>query len=349
MLEIEKKGTSPGSQTSDLGPPKGAAPSGRPRRLRASATVRRMVRETSLDAGDFIHPIFVAHGRGVDNPIGSMPGHAQRSPDMLAADLDEVTALRIPAVLLFGLPEKKDARGSSAWDPDGPVPQAIREIERRAPHTLVIADVCMCEYTDHGHCGLLSATGDVLNDETLDLLGRAAVAYADAGADIVAPSAMMDGQVAAIRAALDGAGHKGVGIMAYAAKFASAFYGPFREAADSSPRFGDRKAYQMDPANAREALREVDLDAGEGADILMVKPAGPYLDIIRQVRDRHSLPLAAYQVSGEYAMLKAACANGWLDERRAALESLTGIKRAGADMIITYYAKAAARWLAEGE
>jgi porphobilinogen synthase len=229
------------------------------------------------------------------------------------------------------------------------VPQAIRAIKQRAPDLVVIADVCLCEYTDHGHCGLLAPEpdgGDVLNDPTLELLARAAVAYADAGADIVAPSAMMDGQVAAIRAALDEAGHASVAILAYAAKFASAFYGPFREAAESAPRFGDRRAYQMDPANSREALREVALDAAEGADILMVKPAGPYLDIIREVRARHDLPLAAYQVSGEYAMLKAAVQNGWLDERRAAMESLVAIKRAGADLIITYYAKEAAGWIA---
>jgi porphobilinogen synthase len=308
-----------------------------------------MVRETTLDVGDFIHPMFIVDGRGIHKPITSMPGHAQRSVDMIGEDIAEVEALRIPAVLLFGIPDTKDGHGTGAWDPAGPVPQAVEAIKRRSPETVVIADVCMCEYTDHGHCGLLSPGGEVLNDETLDLLSRAAVAYADAGVDIVAPSAMMDGQVAAIRRALDEAGHNQVTIMAYAAKFASAFYGPFREAAQSAPSFGDRKAYQMDPANGREALREVALDVEEGADILMVKPAGPYLDIIRQARDRYNLPLAAYQVSGEYAMLKAAGKNGWLDERRAALESLTSIKRAGADLIITYYAKEAARWLEEGE
>lgn len=321
----------------------------RPRRLRRSPVLRRMVRETTLDAGDFIYPMFVAGGRGVERPISSMPGHAQRSVDMLSADLEEVVALGIPAVLLFGIPALKDPEGTGAWNPGGPVPQAIAAIKRLSPQTLVIADVCMCEYTDHGHCGLLSPSGEVLNDDTLALLARAAVAYADAGADIVAPSAMMDGQVAAIRSALDAAGHEQVSIMAYAAKFASAFYGPFREAAESAPRFGDRKAYQMDPANGREAMREIALDVEEGADLLMVKPAGPYLDIVKQTRDRFDLPLAAYQVSGEYAMLKSACANGWLDERRAALESLVGIKRAGADLIITYYAKEAARWLQEGE
>jgi porphobilinogen synthase len=321
----------------------------RPRRLRRSPTLRRMVRETTLDAGDFIYPIFVTVGHNIERPIGSMPGHAQRSVDLLARDIDDIVELGIPAVLLFGIPEEKDALGSGAWDAQGPVQRAIDAIKRRSPDTIVIADVCLCEYTDHGHCGVLSSQGEVLNDETLALLARSAISFAEAGADIVAPSAMMDGQVSAIRSALDSAGHVNIPILAYAAKFASAFYGPFREAAESTPRFGDRKAYQMDPANGREALREVALDVEEGADILMVKPAGPYLDVIRQVRDQYDLPLAAYQVSGEYAMLKAASQNGWIDEKRAALESLTGIKRAGADLIVTYYAKEAARWLAERE
>jgi porphobilinogen synthase len=323
--------------------------SGRPRRLRQSPALRRMVRETTLSVNDFIYPLFVTSGSNIERPIGSMPGHAQRSVDMLASDIDEVAGMGIPAVLLFGIPADKDAVGSGAWDAQGPVQRAIDSIKRQSPDTIVIADVCLCEYTDHGHCGVLSARGEVLNDETLALMAQSAVSFADAGVDIVAPSAMMDGQVAAIRAALDKAGHQNVPILAYAAKFASAFYGPFREAAESTPRFGDRKAYQMDPANGREALREVALDVEEGADMLMVKPAGPYLDIIRQVRDRYNLPLAAYQVSGEYAMLKAASRNGWIDERRAALESLVGIKRAGADLIITYYAKEAAHWLAEQE
>jgi porphobilinogen synthase len=310
-----------------------------------------MVRETRLSADDLIFPLFVAEGRGVVRPIGSMPGHAQRSVDQLDREIDELLELRLPAVLLFGIPVHKDATGSGAWDAEGPVPSANRAIKQRAPEQVVIADVCMSEYTDHGHSGVLSGDApgaEVLNDETLDLLARAAVAYADAGADVVAPSAMMDGQVAAIRAGLDAAGHTSVPILAYAAKFASAFYGPFREAAESAPRFGDRRAYQMDPANGREALREVALDAAEGADMLMVKPAGAYLDIIREVRARYELPLAAYQVSGEYAMLKAAAQNGWIDERRAAIESLVAIKRAGADMIITYYAKDAARWIVDG-
>ena len=313
----------------------------RPRRLRRTETLRRMVRETQLSADDLIAPLFIAEGHGVNRPINSMPGHAQRSVDRIDGELDAIRELGIPAVLLFGIPLHKDAEGSGAWDAAGPVPSAIRAIKRRTPDMLVVADVCMCEYTDHGHCGVLADTpgsGEVLNDPTLVLLARAAVAYAEAGADIIAPSAMMDGQVAAIRAALDAAGFTHIPIMSYAAKFASAFYGPFREAAESTPRFGDRRAYQM-------ALHEVALDVAEGADMLMVKPAGAYLDIIRAVRERYDLPLAAYQVSGEYAMIKAAAANGWIDERRAALESLTAIKRAGADMIITYYAKEAAHWL----
>ncbi len=321
----------------------------RPRRLRGSATLRRMVRETVLSVDDFILPLFVTEGNGSERPISSMPGHSQLSVDMLSRQVDEAQELGIPALLLFGIPDAKDSTGSGAWNNQGPVQRAISTIKRQAPDIVVIADVCLCEYTDHGHCGVLSPSGEVMNDSTLELLARSALSFAEAGVDIVAPSAMMDGQVAAIRSALDGAGHSALPILAYAAKFASAFYGPFREAAESAPQFGDRKAYQMDPANGREALREVALDAEEGADMLMVKPAGPYLDIIRQVRDAYNLPLVAYQVSGEYAMLKAAGANGWLDERRAALESLTGIKRAGADLIITYYAKEAARWLAERE
>lgn len=321
----------------------------RPRRTRRSATLRRMVRETTLSVDDFIAPLFIAEGQDILRPISSMPGHAQRSIDHLDDEIDALMELRIPAVLLFGIPLHKDATGSGAWDAAGPVPTAIRAIKARAPEMVVVADVCLCEYTDHGHCGLLTsgdpATITVDNDPTLDLLGRASVAYAAAGADIIAPSAMMDGQIAAIRAALDTAGYSATPIMSYAAKFASAFYGPFREAAESTPQFGDRRSYQMDPANGREALYEVELDVAEGADMLMVKPAGAYLDIIRAVSERYDLPLAAYQVSGEYAMLKAAAHNGWIDERRAALESLIAIKRAGAGMIITYYAKEAARWL----
>jgi porphobilinogen synthase len=321
----------------------------RPRRLRRTPALRRMVRETTLSVDHLIAPLFVAAGSGIVRPIRSMPGYAQLSVDQLDLEINEIAELQIPAVLLFGIPAHKDPIGSSGWDPDGPVPQAIRAIKQRAPQLTVIADVCVCEYTSHGHCGILAeapGSGDVLNDPTLDILARCAVAYADAGADIVAPSAMMDGQVAAIRSALDAAGHTQVAILSYAAKFASAFYGPFREAAESTPAFGDRRAYQMDPANGREALREVDLDVAEGADMIMVKPAGAYLDIISAVRQRYHLPLAAYQVSGEYAMIKAAAQLGWLDERRAALESLIAIRRAGADMIITYFAKDAARWIA---
>ncbi len=321
----------------------------RPRRLRRTPALRRMVRETTLSVDHLIAPLFIAAGSGIVRPIRSMPGHAQLSVDQLDLEINEIAELQIPAVLLFGIPAHKDPIGSSGWDPEGPVPQAIRAIKQRAPQLTVIADVCVCEYTSHGHCGILAETpgsGDVLNDPTLDILARCAVAYADAGADIVAPSAMMDGQVAAIRSALDAAGHTQVAILSYAAKFASAFYGPFREAAESTPAFGDRRAYQMDPANGREALREVDLDVAEGADMIMVKPAGAYLDIISAVRQRYHLPLAAYQVSGEYAMVKAAAQLGWLDERRAALESLIAIRRAGADMIITYFAKDAARWIA---
>jgi porphobilinogen synthase len=322
----------------------------RPRRTRRTPALRRMVRETALSTDDLIAPLFIVEGHGIVRPISSMPGHAQRSVDQIDSEIDELDELRIPAVLLFGIPAHKDGHGSGAWDAAGPVPAAIRAIKARAPEMVVIADVCLCEYTDHGHCGVLApepGMGDVLNDPTLDLLARAAVAYAEAGADIVAPSAMMDGQVGTIRAALDAAGYDLVPILSYAAKFASAFYGPFREAAESTPKFGDRRAYQMDPANGREALREVALDVAEGADMLMVKPAGPYLDIISAVRAQFPLPLVAYQVSGEYAMLKAAAANGWLDERRAALESLLAIKRAGADRLITYYAREVARWLVQ--
>jgi porphobilinogen synthase len=320
----------------------------RMRRLRRTATLRRMVRETHVSVDDFVAPLFIAEGSDIVNPIGSMPGQAQLSVDKIDAEIDELVELRVPAVLLFGIPAHKDNIGSGAWAATGPVPSAIRAIKQRAPEMVVIADVCLCEYTDHGHCGVLSdapGSGDVLNDPTLELLARASVAYAEAGADIVAPSAMMDGQIAAIRAGLDAAGYTDTIVLSYAAKFASAFYGPFREAAESTPQFGDRRAYQMDAANGREALREVALDVAEGADMLMVKPAGAYLDVIREVRNCFDLPLMAYQVSGEYAMLKAAAQNGWIDERRAALESLLAIKRAGAEMIITYYAKEAARWL----
>ncbi len=318
----------------------------RPRRLRATAGLRRMVRETELNPADFIYPIFVTHGKNVRNPIASMPGIAQLSVDEAVREAEKTAAHNIPAVLLFGLPAHKDPIGEENFDPDGIVQQAIRAIKQELPELVVVTDVCLCEYTDHGHCGLLDDHGQVLNDETLPILVDVAVSHAEAGADIVAPSGMMDGMVAAIRAGLDVAGYSRLPIMSYAVKYASAFYGPFRDAADGAPKFGDRKTHQMDPANGREALREAALDVDEGADFLMVKPALPYLDIVRQLRDTFpELPLAAYNVSGEYAMLKAAAANGWLDEERTVLETLTGIKRAGADLIITYHALAAASWL----
>lgn len=323
-----------------------AASPDRPRRTRRTAALRAFVRETSLQVADLIHPLFIVEGSGVAKPIETMPGHSQLSVDQLAAEIAEVKRLGVQSILLFGIPKAKDEIGTGAWDADGPVPRAIREIKRLAPEMLVIADVCLCEYTSHGHCGVVrDESGVVLNDETLPLLGQAAVCYAQAGADIVAPSAMMDGQVAAIRVALDEAGLLDTPVLSYAAKHASAFYGPFRGAAESTPSFGDRRAYQMDPANAREALREVQLDVDEGADMLMVKPAGSALDIIHQVRAHFPHPLVAYQVSGEYAMLKAAAERGWLDEPRAAIESLVAIRRAGADRVITYYVKEVARWL----
>ena len=323
-------------------------PRARPRRLRRTAALRDALGETTLRAAQLVHPLFVRDGFAAERPIASMPGHAQRTVDRLDSEVAGLAELGVRSVLLFGIPDEKDEHGSGAWDPAGPVPRAITEIKRRDSTVTVIADVCLCEYTSHGHCGVLDERHAVVNDATLPLLARAAVTYADAGADIVAPSAMMDGQVAAIRSALDDAGHTDVAILAYAVKYASAFYGPFRDAAQSTPAFGDRRAYQMAPPNAREALREAKLDEDEGADMLMVKPAGPYLDIIHRVRETTDLPLAAYQVSGEYAMLKAAAERGWIDEPRAAMESLLGIRRAGADLVITYYAKAAARWLKDG-
>jgi porphobilinogen synthase len=323
-------------------------PRARPRRLRRTAALRDALGETTLRAAQLVHPLFVRDGFAAERPIASMPGHAQRTVDRLDSEVAGLAELGVRSVLLFGIPDEKDEHGSGAWDPAGPVPRAITEIKRRDSTVTVIADVCLCEYTSHGHCGVLDERHAVVNDATLALLARAAVTYADAGADIVAPSAMMDGQVAAIRSALDDAGHTDVAILAYAVKYASAFYGPFRDAAQSAPAFGDRRAYQMAPPNAREALREAKLDEDEGADMLMVKPAGPYLDIIHRVRESTDLPLAAYQVSGEYAMLKAAAERGWIDEPRAAMESLLGIRRAGADLVITYYAKAAARWLKDG-
>jgi porphobilinogen synthase len=320
-------------------------PVARPRRLRQNAGLRRLVRQTTLTPADFIYPMFIRHGQNVRQEVSSMPGVYQQSVDTLPAEAAELRSLGIPAVMLFGLPAEKDPVGRENFAPDGIVQQAIRALHQADPDLVIMTDVCLCEYTDHGHCGLVE-DGQILNDPTLEILGQVAVSHARAGATMVGPSAMMDGQVAAIRRALDETGFTNIPIMAYSAKFASGFYGPFREAADSPPQFGDRSTYQMDPANNREAMREIALDVAEGADIIMVKPALPYLDIIRQARDTFpDLPLAAYNVSGEYSMLKAAARLGWLDEKRVALESLTAIKRAGADMILTYWAKDAARWL----
>ncbi len=322
-------------------------PEDRLRRLRRTATWRRLVRETVLSVDDLVFPMFIVPGENVATPISSMPGMEQLSVDRAVQEARGVYELGIPAVILFGLPVHKDAEGSEGYEPDGIVPRAIRAIKEESPDLLVWADVCLCEYTDHGHCGVLAESGEVDNDATLPLLARAALAYAEAGADAVAPSDMMDGRVAAIRMMLDDKDLTHVPIVSYAAKYASAYYGPFREAAQSTPSFGDRRGYQMDPANGDEALREVELDLQEGADIVMVKPAGPYLDIVRRVKDAFGVPTAAYQVSGEYALIRAAAEKGWVDERRTVLESLTGIKRAGADMILTYFAKDAARWLRE--
>ena len=323
----------------------------RPRRLRGHPRLRDLVREQRLTVDDLIYPLFVYHGHGLRREIASMPGQFQLSLDRLGEMVAEVVELGIPGVLLFGIPAHKDATGSGASDDGGIVQQAVRQIKRQAPDLLVITDVCFCEYTDHGHCGPL-ATGpggrvDVDNDATLPLLADQAVSHARAGADVVAPSGMMDGMVAAIRAGLDGAGFSGVPILSYAAKFASAYYGPFRDAAESAPAFGDRRTYQMDPANGDEAMREVALDLAEGADLVMVKPALAYLDIVRRVKEKFAVPVAAYNVSGEYALIKAAAANGWIDERRMVLETLTSFKRAGADIILTYHALDAARWLAQ--
>ncbi len=328
----------------------------RPRRLRRSDALRRMVRETTLTPADFIYPLFVRYGTGERRPISSMPGQFQFSVDQLAAEARQIAALGIPAVILFGIPAEKDAHGSENYNPAGIVPRAIQEIKEAVPEMIVISDMCFCEYTDHGHCGIINLPGEtdynaalpegyLLNDPTLDILGRASVVHAQAGADIIAPSGMIDGMVMAIRAALDANGFDHTAIMSYAVKYASAFYGPFRDAAESPPAFGDRRAYQMDPANRREALKEAALDVAQGADMLLVKPALPYLDVLSAVRQSFNLPTAAYQVSGEFAMIHAAAANGWLDLQQAALESLTSIKRAGADMILSYFAKDVVDWL----
>jgi porphobilinogen synthase len=318
----------------------------RPRRLRRTPALRDLVRETTLAPDDFVYPLFVVPGDGVRRQVASMPGVDQVSVDALAAEARELAALGIKGVLLFGIPEAKDPNGTESYAEDGVVQQAIRALREAGPELVVLTDVCMCEYTDHGHCGLLDADGYVLNDETLEVLGRIAISHAEAGADVVAPSGMIDGMVGAIRAALDGEGHERVAILSYAVKYASAFYGPFREAAEGAPAFGDRRSHQMDPGNAREAMREAALDVEQGADALLVKPALGYLDVVRRVGERFpELPLAAYNVSGEYAMVKAAAANGWIDEQAAVLEVLTGIRRAGADLVVTYHAKDAAAWL----
>jgi porphobilinogen synthase len=312
--------------------------------LRQNDAIRALVRETELNVHDLIYPIFVMHGMNTQEGIQSMPGIYRYSVDRLMEEVEDIVKLGIPGILIFGLPEHKDAVGSEAYADDGVVQEAVKAIKGQFPSLLVITDVCLCEYTDHGHCGIVKY-GIVDNDASAELIARTALSHARAGADIVAPSDMMDGRIGAVRKALDQNGYQHISIMAYSAKYASAFYGPFREAAQSAPQFGDRRSYQMDPANAREALREVKLDIQEGADVVMVKPALSYLDIIHAVRQRFDVPLAAYNVSGEYAMIKAASANGWMDEHNAALEALTSIKRAGADIIITYFAKDVAKWL----
>ncbi len=319
-------------------------PAHRPRRLRKTELLRGLVRETRLSSANFIYPMFVFPGTNVRQEVTSMPGVFQQSADKIVEDCREVESLGIPGVILFGMPETKDPRGASSLQKDGVVQRAIEAIRKAKLNLIVIADVCLCEYTDHGHCGVIE-NGEVANDATLEILAEQSLSHARAGVDIVAPSDMMDGRVAAIRKKLDANSFQELPILSYAAKYCSAFYGPFREAADSAPQFGDRRSYQMDPANAREALKEVALDLEEGADMVMIKPAMPYLDIITRVRQEFSVPLAAYNVSGEYSMVKAAAQNGWLDEKRVTLEILTGIQRAGADIILTYHAKDAARWL----
>ncbi len=316
----------------------------RTRRTRMTEGLRSMVRETALTPKDFIYPLFVVPGKGVRKEVKSMPGVFQLSVDETVKECRQVYKLGIPAVILFGIPEHKDEVGSEAWDPDGGVQQAIRKIKKAVPELVVTTDVCMCEYTSHGHCGIVRGE-EILNDPTLELLAREALSHAEAGADMVAPSDMMDGRVAVIRDTLDDNGFQNLPIMSYAAKYASGFYGPFRDAAESAPSFGDRRSHQMDPANAEEAVREVAIDIEEGADIVMVKPAGPYLDIIRRVKDEFGMPTAAYQVSGEYAMIKAGAEKGWIDHDRVMMESLLSIKRAGADMMLTYFAKEAATLL----
>ncbi|WP_397539487.1 porphobilinogen synthase [Rummeliibacillus pycnus] len=319
----------------------------RHRRLRQSATMRAMVKETYLHKEDFIYPIFVIDGENIKNPVNSMPGVYQFSLDRLGEEMDEVVSLGIPSVILFGLPAEKDEVGTQAFHDHGIVQEATRFVKKNYPDIVVVADTCLCEFTSHGHCGVVSEDEKILNDPSLDLLAKTAVSQAQAGADIIAPSNMMDGFVAAIRKGLDEAGFEDVPIMSYAVKYASAYYGPFRDAADGAPKFGDRKTYQMDPSNRYEAMREATSDVEEGADFLIVKPALSYLDIVRDVRNNYDLPVVAYNVSGEYAMVKAAAINGWVDEKQIVLETLTGMKRAGADLIITYHAKDAVRWMEE--
>lgn len=322
-----------------------AFPVNRMRRLRASETLRNMVRETQLSVNDFIYPLFICYGKGKKNPIQSMPGIFQYSVDQLDQEIQEIKSLGVPAVLLFGIPEHKDSEGSAAYDDHGEVQEAIKRIKDIHPELLIITDVCLCEYTSHGHCGIVEANGSVNNDATLEILAREALSHVKAGADMIAPSDMMDGRVGRIRQCLDQEGYSNIPILSYAAKYASSFYGPFRDAADCAPKFGNRKAYQMDPANVLEAIREVELDIAEGADIVMVKPALAYLDVIKAVKERFGCPTAAYNVSGEYAMVKAAAAQGWINEEAVMLEILTSIKRAGADMIITYASKDVAKIL----
>lgn len=319
-------------------------PDHRMRRLRASEGLRAMVRETYIRLDKLIYPLFIVEGNGFQKPISSMPNIHQQSIDVMLEEVEEVAKAGLQSVILFGIPATKDTEASGAWRSDGIVQKATREIKKRFPELLVVADTCLCEYMSHGHCGIVE-NGKVVNDPSLEILARSAVSQAEAGADIIAPSDMMDGRIAAIRHALDEAGFLDIPIMAYSAKFASAFYGPFREAAESAPQFGDRKTYQMDPPNIREALQEIELDISEGADIVMVKPAMPYLDVISKAREITRLPIAAYNVSGEYSMVKAAAANGWIDEKKVVIESLTGIFRAGADIVITYHARDLAKWL----
>lgn len=319
-------------------------PTKRLRRLRYNPLIRNMVRETILTKNDLIYPLFVVPGKGIKNPVKSMPGVFQLSIDNLIKECEEVVSLGIPGIILFGIPEHKDEKGSEAYDDNGIIQKAVREIKAKVKNLVVITDVCLCEYTSHGHCGLLNGE-EILNDETVSLLAKEAISHAEAGADMIAPSDMMDGRVAAIRKSLDYKGFTNIPIMSYAVKYSSGYYGPFRDAADSSPSFGDRRSHQMDIANGDEAMREAESDVEEGADIIMVKPAGPYLDIIRRVKEKFAMPTAAYQVSGEYSMIKAAAQNDWIDGERVMLESLISIKRAGADMILTYFAKDVAKWI----